>query len=253
MMPDFLSIECFRRSRMSATRSLWLFLTTAVLALVQAESSSCVVDLTKENFDQTTRNKNVFIKWYDPNCDHCKQVAPEWEKLAEDWKGHSLVLIAEANCRANLDAERWCFDDMEIYGVPSLMYGEPSHGGRYLQSYGDDKTHAQLTKFVNETLSSRPICSPGNVKNCDKAMQKSLNLWWKLSKEEMEKAIDLKEDEIDRARQQFQWGYDQLRGHYDDAKMVHGKWTAALKRKIKLLHSVQQFKQQRQQQQQQQQ
>jgi thioredoxin-like negative regulator of GroEL len=204
-----------------------------------------VVVLTKENFDKATRNKNVFIKWYDPNCDHCKQMARDWEKLGEEWKGHSLVLIAEVNCRANEDAERWCADEMEIYGVPSLLYGEPSHGGQYLQSYGDDKTYSVLTKFVNETLSVKPICSPGNVKNCDKDTWKKLKQWWKLSTVELEKAIEIKEEQMHQARQQFQLEYDRMQGQYDDTKMIHEKWRNEVKQKIKLMYHIQQLRKQR--------
>lgn len=228
-----------------------LLLATIVVALSDSVHAGSSVILTKENYDETTRGKNVFIKWYDPNCDHCKKVAPEWEKLAEEWKDHPLVMIAEVNCRFDKASERWCFNEMDIYGVPSLMYGEPSHRGEYLQSYGDDKTYPELTRFVNETLSIKPICSPGNIKNCDKDTQKKLKKYWKMSKADLEKAIEEKEGEIDQARKEFRWGSDRLQSVYDESSMVHEKWLAKLRWRIRFLKGIVEEKRRQQSQQQQ--
>ena len=31
-------------------------------------------------------------------CGHCKKMAPDWEKLAGEWDGHDIGLIAEVDC-----------------------------------------------------------------------------------------------------------------------------------------------------------
>jgi len=206
-----------------------------------AQGGSSVV-LTKENFEKETKGKNVFIKWYDPKCDHCKKIAPEWEQMAAEWKDHKLVLIAEVDCRKNKDHEKWCFNELEIFGVPSLLYGEPSHGGEYLQSYGDDKTYKALTNFVNETLSEKPICSPGNINNCDKQTKKMLKSFWKLYIPDLEKEIKAKEDEIDAARKRFKNGSDSLQSMYDESSSSHERLTAGIKAKIKMIKSIRDYK-----------
>lgn len=223
-------------------RSRWYLL---ILAAVEvAISSSVVVPLTKENFEHTTRGKNVFIKWFDPKCEHCKMIAPEWEKLAYwNTKENSLVMIAEVDCRASHQQEKWCFNEMEIFGVPSLLYGEPSHGGEYLRSYGDGKTFVEMDRFVNETLSEKLFCSPGAPENCDDDTQQMIRQFWTMSAVELQKEIDRVEDKMDAVRRTFKDGKDHLQSIYDDASLTHQQWVASLKRNIKLLYSVQHARQ----------
>jgi len=223
------------------------------------EPSSSSVRLTKDNFAEITAGKNVFIKFFDPHCEHCQTMAPEWEKMAAEWnqktsrtgKNHNDVLIAEVDCRASLAQERWCFDEMEIFGVPSLMYGEPSHGGEYLQSYGDDKTYRALTRFVNETLAQGPICSPGRPSHCDADTQQLIQQYWKMSQEQLTQEITAKEDAMDDARRNFKLGSNRLQTLYDETALAHETHVADQRQTIKLLQSIREARRRRQQQQQQ--
>ena len=146
--------------------------------------------------------------------------------------------------------ERWCFDEMEIFGVPSLMYGEPSHGGEYLQSYGDDKTYRALTRFVNETLAQGPICSPGRPSHCDADTQQQIQQYWKMSQEQLTQEITAKEDAMDDARRNFKLGSDRLQALYDETALAHEIHVADQRQTIKLLQSIQEARRRRQQQQQ---
>ena len=84
-------------------------------------------------------------------------MAPVWEKLAKDWEGHEIGLVAEVDCTV---AEELC-GDMQIQGYPTLYYGLSSA----MEAYAGDLEYESLAEFAKETL-SKPMCSVYNIDAC---------------------------------------------------------------------------------------
>jgi thiol-disulfide isomerase/thioredoxin len=220
-----------------------ILLRMMLVALLIAVQAACAfasnsVSINVDNFDQVTAGKNVFIKFFESSCEFCQKIAPEWEKLAGEWKDHPRVLIGEVDCRANIASENWCHDEMEIFGLPTLLFGEPSYGGSLLQSYGGDKTFEALSTFVNETLSQKPICSPGNLEACEPDVKQNLESFWRLSTSELEAQIAAKEQVIDDAHLNFKKEFDRMQAIYDKSAHEHETTTAEVKVNIKILQSI---------------
>lgn len=51
-------------------------------------------------------------------------MAPDWEKLAADWAGHAVGMIAEVDC-TEPSGQTLC-EEYGVEGFPTLMYGDPN-------------------------------------------------------------------------------------------------------------------------------
>nr|KAF6490558.1 protein disulfide isomerase family A member 2 [Molossus molossus] len=103
-----------------------------------------VKTLVGKNFEQVAfdETKNVFIKFYAPWCTHCKEMAPTWEALAEKYRDHEDIVIAELDATANeLEA-------FAVQGFPTLKYF-PAGQGRKVIEYKSARDLETFSKFLD--------------------------------------------------------------------------------------------------------
>jgi thiol-disulfide isomerase/thioredoxin len=203
------------------------------------------VALTKDTYEELTHNKTVFISWMAPWCGHSQKLEPEWNQMAQEWmetntntntntnQDNKEALVAHVNCMTH---QAWCVAK-GITGFPTLLYGEPSHDGVFLQEYTGEKTYLTLSQFANETLIA-PVCSPGHLEPCDGATRALLQGFWKSSREQLESQVELAETAISKAEQQLDGSYRSLQEVYRVAAQEHELVTAQLKRELKFLSLV---------------
>jgi hypothetical protein len=169
---------------------------------------------------------------------------PEWNQMAQEWmdtdtdmdypnNDNRAALVAHVDCMTH---QAWCITK-DITGFPTLLYGEPSHDGIFLQEYRGEKTYLALSQFANDTLIA-PVCSPGHLEPCDGATRALFQGFWSSSVEELESQIKTSEQAIAKAEQQFDLQYRSLKEIYGIAAQEHELVRAQLKRQLKLLSLV---------------
>ncbi|XP_020577353.1 protein disulfide isomerase-like 2-3 [Phalaenopsis equestris] len=78
---------------------------------------SASIELTSQNFDkEVIKSKELWIvKFFAPWCGHCKKLAPEWKKAANNLKGK--VKFGHVDC----DAEKSLMSRFNVQGFPTIL------------------------------------------------------------------------------------------------------------------------------------
>jgi len=178
-----------------------LYLTPLLFTL----ASAAVPSLTPENWDELTAGKAVFIKFFAPWCGHCKAMAADWEKLADEWAGSDAGIIAEVDCTIDTNGPI-CGG---VQGYPTIKYGDPNS----LEDYQGAREYDELAKFAKENL--KPICSPTALENCTDEEKTELAKFDKLSADELTTAIAEVDEAIKGFEAEFEAEVDKLQAKYD--------------------------------------
>merc|ERR1711934_501919 len=82
-----------------------LALAVTLLALSRAEDAapSNIVELTMDNFVEvvTDSKKHVVVEFYAPWCGHCKEFAPVYENIADNYQANDAVVVAKLDSEAH--------------------------------------------------------------------------------------------------------------------------------------------------------
>ena len=147
-------------------------------------------------------------------------MAPDWEKLAEEWKDDKVGFVGEVDCTAG--GKALC-DANGVRGFPTLKFGDPTS----LDDYQGGRSFDDLSKFAKETL--KPICSPANLDLCDADKKKQIEEYMKLPADDLEKKIKAEEDKLTKAEEDFKEAVGKLQNDYQklsedkDAKIAEVK------------------------------
>mmetsp|Transcript_24002 Transcript_24002/g.39588 ORF Transcript_24002/g.39588 Transcript_24002/m.39588 type:complete len:249 (-) Transcript_24002:134-880(-) len=138
------------------------------ISIDKVRAAERAVSLTSDNFDELTKGKLVFIKFFSPHCPHCKEMGNAWNELADyyqqpDNNKNEDILIGSIDC-TNSPAGKALCARFKIMGLPTILYGDANFGGVYLEEYRGDKTFADFQQFASKELV--PKCNAGNLDAC---------------------------------------------------------------------------------------
>jgi len=184
-------------------------------------AGAAAVHLTKDNYDELTAGRTVFLKMYAPWCGHCKSMAPAWETLTAEWEGKEGALVAEVDCTT--DEGKPVCDANGVQGFPTLKHGDPAA----LEDYEGGRDLDAFRKFAEENL--KPKCSPANIDLCDADAKKSIEDLQSLSAELLEEKIKTSEDEMAKTEADFKVLVEKLQKKYERANKKKDKKIKEIK------------------------
>jgi hypothetical protein len=161
-------------------------------------------------------------------------MAPDWEKLAEEWKDDKVGLVAEVDCTT--EGKGLC-DANGVRGFPTLKYGDPSS----LEDYQGQRTFDALSTFAKDNL--KPVCSPSNIELCEGEKKKQIEEYMKLSAEDLATKIEAEEKKLTEAEEFFSEEVKKLQETYQKLSEEKDKKMAEVKESgLGLLKAVKAFK-----------
>jgi protein disulfide-isomerase A6 len=132
---------------------LSFYLLFSSLAALGANAGSVVLDLIPDNFDNVVlkSGKPALVEFYAPWCGHCKNLAPVYEELAQNFHFAEDKLVIG---KVDADDHKGLGKRFGVQGFPTLKWfdgksDKPTDysGGRDLES---------LTKFITEKTGIKP-------------------------------------------------------------------------------------------------
>lgn len=120
--------------------------------------------LTPDNFDDVVDGSvPAFVEFYAPWCGHCKNLAPEYEKVGASYSKADGVIVAKVDADAHKDlASRF-----GVRGFPTLKWfnKDPSDP----EDYSGGRSAEDIIEFINERtgLRKRVKTEPSSVMHLD--------------------------------------------------------------------------------------
>jgi len=169
------------------------------------------IELTPENWHEETEGRTVFIKFFAPWCDHCREMAPAWEQLMIAFEKSDSTLIAEVDCDGK--GAELC-QEMGVENYPTLKYGHPSN----LENYDGAMEYEDLLMFASEKIG--PVCGPKSLELCDAGQKVKIKKLQAEGIANLEKDIHETEMRIREAEVRFN---DRLMKLHEETESVYSK------------------------------
>ncbi len=220
----------------------------ASIEKIRALHNQDSIPLTIENFDELTSGKLVFLKFFAPYCPHCNSMAKAWNELASYYHSQNEpdmeqnnentennVLIGSIDCTDSPKGKELCAR-FKIIGLPTLLYGDASFGGAYLEEYAGDKDFQSLKSFAIENLVLS--CGPWDLNACSPDSREELQSYMSLSYSTLDSRIKLMESRLDEIETNFRNEFDTMQKNYDEQLTEKEMKVLRAKENIKLIKEV---------------
>ncbi|WEW61007.1 protein disulfide isomerase family protein [Emydomyces testavorans] len=114
---------------------------------MKKSGDSLVKMLTDQSFSKEVGgDKNVFVAFTAPWCGHCKNLAPIWETLAEDFIREPDVLVAKVD--ADAEQSKITAQEQKITGYPTIKFFPK--GSKEGVVYEGARSEEAFVDFLNE-------------------------------------------------------------------------------------------------------
>ncbi|RYP43434.1 hypothetical protein DL768_009922 [Monosporascus sp. mg162] len=131
---------------------------TGVKAKRKLEMPSQVEMLTDASFKEIVGgDKNVLVAFTAPWCGHCKNLAPTWETLAQDFITEPDVVIAKVDAEA--ENSKATAQEQGVSSYPTIKFFPK--GSTEGELYNGGRSEKELIDFINEKTGTRRVPGGG--------------------------------------------------------------------------------------------
>tara|TARA_Y100000996_G_C22513311_1_gene639348 strand:+ start:233 stop:892 length:660 start_codon:yes stop_codon:yes gene_type:complete len=177
---------------------------TTLLLIAASICLTNAIELTPDTWGEKTAGKTVFVKFFAPWCGHCKKMKPAWDNLMKEYENHDSILVADVDC---IGAGKDLCSEVGVKGFPTVKHGDPSA----LEDYQGGRDEDSLKAFA-KTL--KPSCSLSNKDVCDSDELKTLEEYYEMSVEDLEKKVQEGTDALAKIESDFKSEIEKLQAQY---------------------------------------
>lgn len=137
-------------------------------------------------------------------------MAADWEKLAAEWEGHAVGLVAEVDCTDEEGGGQSLCEDFKVEGFPTIMFGDPHSP----EPYEGGRDYESLATFAKENL-DKAICSVSNIALCSDDQKAIIVELQKKSKDDLEAIVADVESKLTEMHDAYEKGLEELNEKYE--------------------------------------
>jgi len=161
---------------------------------VFAISVDCL-KLTKANWHAAVSGKTAFLAFIQPGCPYCFKMAPDWQRLMDDFKDSKSTVAAVVDCSTK-EGDEIC-KEQGLRGYPTIKHGDPDR----LQVYHGARSYDELKAFADDNLG--PVCGPKTIELCDSNRKKLYEQYSEMPVSNLQTLIASNEEKIQDLRRNF--------------------------------------------------
>eukprot|EP00794_Sanderia_malayensis_P010032 gene10032-11057_t len=118
-----------------------------------------VFELTEQNFEQYTKDKDVMlVEFYAPWCHHCQDLAPEYEKAAIALAQNREFILGKVDC---VGAGKTLCDRFNVQMYPSIKL---FRHGQFKEDYQGERNADAVVSYMQRTQAAPVTSAGGEVK-----------------------------------------------------------------------------------------
>lgn len=160
-------------------------------------------------------------------------MASDFERLANDWAGHDIALVAEVDCTAD-DSEEIC-DRFNVDAFPTILYGDPDAP----EDFQGGRDYESMSSFA-KTFIDKPVCSVDKTDACSPEHKKIIESLLTKSKDDLLKEEAAALAKITAATKELEDYSDYINAQFEAKNQEISKKILALKEEtnFKWVHQV---------------
>lgn len=207
----------------------------AVVLSATTDNNPVVVDahvhLDFHNYHDKIAGKRVFLKFYAPWCAHCKKLAPDWDKLIEEYEfeDHDSAIVAKVDCTS--EGGKPLCNELGIKGFPTLKYGDSVKG---LKDYEGETDYDSLLKFARWMVEPKLRCGPRNQHACDDHEIIALQRYVSHPMDHLDRLLEEAKEKRHTIQMEFEKAKEELQTNHEAVEKEKNENVAALKRNSNL-------------------
>ena len=182
-------------------------ITTLLLIVAWLPSRLEAVELTTDNFDQRTSDKILFLKFYQPTSQQCRDMEEAWNEITTIYAHSKTKLIGEIDCTKVGTKE--LFQQFQVQSFPTVKYGSVHD----LHDYEGPRDVRTLKAFIDHHL--KPTCGIHHVQLCEKKMRKEIRRLQKLSLDELDEELEAKTEELNAIDTDWKQAVDDMNTYHE--------------------------------------
>lgn len=114
------------------------------------------------------KKKHIILLFFHPECGHCKNFEPEWNKLVNQYNQLDKLDVIVGKIHANEMEKLGCYKKQiapNFVGYPTIMH---LNRNKYVEDYNDERKSGKIVNWIKKIVDEKDNMKGGRKKRSKK-------------------------------------------------------------------------------------